>query len=217
MPKKPIDYSKACIYKIVCKDPTIKDCYVGSTTDLIRRRGQHKTVCNNANRNSFNFLVYQFIRENGGWDNWEVLHVEDYPCSNKNELEKREREVLEELAATLNRVIPTRTKKEYKQTDTYKAQDKRYREQNREEILQKKKDYYYKVKGKISEKKLCPCGTYYQVQHKARHYKSKKHQNYVKQYAKQLAESFEGSTENLNQELRLELEGQEIQKRQRKT
>ena len=180
MPKKPIDYSKACIYKIVCKDPTIKDCYVGSTTDLIRRRQNHKHSCINENNKDYNIYLYQFIRENGGFNNWEVVKVEDYPCRDVEDLHKREREVLEELGATLNRVIPTRTKKEYKQTDKYKAQVKRYREQNREKILHKKKEYYYKVKEKVSEKKLCPCGTYYQVQHKARHCRSQKHQKYLK-------------------------------------
>ena len=30
MPKLEIDYSKAIMYKIVCKDPTIKELYVGS-------------------------------------------------------------------------------------------------------------------------------------------------------------------------------------------
>ena len=33
------DYSKALIYKISCRDPSITDCYVGSTTNLIMRDG----------------------------------------------------------------------------------------------------------------------------------------------------------------------------------
>ena len=41
MPKTPIDYSKACIYKICCKDVEIVDVYVGSTTNLIQRRKSH--------------------------------------------------------------------------------------------------------------------------------------------------------------------------------
>ena len=42
MPKENIDYSKTIIYKIVCKDIDIEDCYVGSTTDFVRRKSEHK-------------------------------------------------------------------------------------------------------------------------------------------------------------------------------
>jgi len=34
MPRTPVDYSKTIIYKIVCKDLSIVDLYVGHTTDL---------------------------------------------------------------------------------------------------------------------------------------------------------------------------------------
>lgn len=37
MTRKPIDYSKGKIYKIVCKDLDIIDIYVGSTTDFIEK------------------------------------------------------------------------------------------------------------------------------------------------------------------------------------
>jgi hypothetical protein len=38
MPRLPIDYSKSIIYKIVCKDLDVKDCYVGSTTNFTNRK-----------------------------------------------------------------------------------------------------------------------------------------------------------------------------------
>ena len=38
MPHKPTDYSKTIIYKIVCKNPEIKNTYVGSTTDFASRK-----------------------------------------------------------------------------------------------------------------------------------------------------------------------------------
>jgi hypothetical protein len=47
MPKENIDYSKTIIYKIVCKDVNIKDCYVGSTTNFTNRKGQHKNIAIN--------------------------------------------------------------------------------------------------------------------------------------------------------------------------
>ena len=42
MPRLPIDYSKTIIYRIVCKNPEIKDCYVGQTTDFTSRKSCHK-------------------------------------------------------------------------------------------------------------------------------------------------------------------------------
>ena len=42
MPLIPIDYSKTIIYKIVCNDLNICVVYVGSTTDFIRRKNEHK-------------------------------------------------------------------------------------------------------------------------------------------------------------------------------
>jgi len=44
MPKQKIDYSKGLIYKLVCRDVTVKDAYVGSTTNFDQRKGGHKTV-----------------------------------------------------------------------------------------------------------------------------------------------------------------------------
>ena len=41
MPKT-ADYSKGFIYKIVCNDITIPNLYVGSSTDWVKRKCQHK-------------------------------------------------------------------------------------------------------------------------------------------------------------------------------
>lgn len=57
MPRKEIDYSKTVMYKIVCNDLTVKDCYVGSTTDFTNRKGQHKSCCINENLKNYNLKV----------------------------------------------------------------------------------------------------------------------------------------------------------------
>ena len=59
MPKLPIDYSKTIIYKIVCNDTNITDCYVGHTTDFTRRKQLHKNDCNNPNGKN---IIIKFIR-----------------------------------------------------------------------------------------------------------------------------------------------------------
>ena len=69
MPKTPIDYSKTIIYKIVCKDLSVKDLYVGHTTDFIRRKYKHISVCCNPEDKNYSSKLYECIRKNGRWDN----------------------------------------------------------------------------------------------------------------------------------------------------
>ena len=38
MPKTSLDYKKAAIYRIVCRDVTLKETYVGSTTNFEKRK-----------------------------------------------------------------------------------------------------------------------------------------------------------------------------------
>lgn len=162
MPLTPIKYENGLIYKIVCNDPNITDCYVGSTTNIVKRRQQHKCNCNNEKSRDYNYYVYQFIRDNGGWDNWSLVLIESFSCNNKLELEKRERFFIEDLKATLNKVIPTRTEKEYREDN--KEKKKEYREENKEKIreyyeenkdylLEKSKEYYETNKDQIREQK----------------------------------------------------------------
>ena len=150
-----VDYSKGLIYKLCCKDASITDIYIGSTTNMRHRKSQHKTACNNPNDKAYNFKSYQFIRENGGWYNWTMVLVEYVNCNSKIELEKEERVVIELLKPTLNYVIPTRTSKEYYEVHKEKKSDynKKYRELNRTKLLVKDKIKYEKNKEKILEQK----------------------------------------------------------------
>lgn len=139
MPRLPINYQNTIIYKICCKDPDVTDIYVGLTTDLRNRRNTHKCHCNNVKCSQYNSYMYRFIRDNGGWDNWQIVVVENFPCQNKTEGEQRERYWLEYLHATLNKNVPTRTIEEYRTTDTYKEYIKQYKIKNRERIKEKDK------------------------------------------------------------------------------
>ncbi len=197
MPKLPIDYSKALIYKIVCKDLNIKDCYVGSTTDFRKRKTNHKADCNNANGKNYNFNVYKFIRENGGWDNWTIVLIENYPCENKLELLKRERELTEQLNGNLNSVRNQGIKKQLGEQyskiksaqyyianiDKIKEKKRKYCEKNADKIKETKRKYRVenadKIKQHKSQKHICGCGSEYSLCHKLRHERTQKHQDYI--------------------------------------
>jgi hypothetical protein len=176
MPQKPCDYSKTKIYKIVCKDPIITNTYVGHTTDIIRRKAQHKRTCNNPNNRDYNIYLYQFIREKGGWENWSLIVIEDYPCLNKNEAERKEREYIENIGATLNKQIPTRSKSEYYETnkDDIKLKKKIYNTQNKEKRALNDKIWRENNQEKVSEK-----NKYYYEENKA----------YIKSQQKELREN----------------------------
>jgi hypothetical protein len=49
--------------------------YVGHTTDFTKRKNNHKKSCNNSKSKDYNLKVYDFIRKNGGWDNWSIVLV----------------------------------------------------------------------------------------------------------------------------------------------
>jgi hypothetical protein len=89
MPKTEIDYSKTIIYKITCKDTSIKDTYVGHTTNLTQRKHYHKQCCINGVSNSG---IYDIIRENGGWTNWLMESIVEHNCSDHNEAKIKEKE-----------------------------------------------------------------------------------------------------------------------------
>ena len=149
-----VNYENSMIYKLCCKDTNIKEIYIGSTTNFKERKRKHRSSCNNENNKMLNFKVYKFIRENGGWTNWDMILIEKVSCNCKLELHKIEREYIEKYNSSLNCHIPSRTTKEYTvdNKDKIKLKDKKYYERNKDIISEKNKNYYEKNKDIISER-----------------------------------------------------------------
>jgi len=157
MPKIAIDYSKTIIYQIRCLDKNITDIYIGHTTDFTQRQSKHKSKCNTG----VDMIIYNTIRNNGGWNNWIMEILETCNCKDVNEAKIKEREWYEKLQPKLNNCVPIQTKEErekshlkryqknkdyYKQyRDEHKNESAEYRaeyyEQNREKLLEQKKEY----------------------------------------------------------------------------
>ena len=175
MPK----YENAVVYKLCCDDPEITDMYVGSTCNFKVRKWNHKSNCNNENREGYNRYVYRFVREHGGWDAWSMILVKKYPhVVDNQELLKKERKWITRLKATLNQKVPGNLlklgKTEY---------DKQYRELNRDKITeyskQHSKQYYSNNKEQIKahqlEKIKCECGCLISRANISAHRKTQKH------------------------------------------
>jgi len=155
-----MDYSKTIIYKIVCNDLNVTDVYVGHTTNMVKRRCFHKSSCNNENSIHHNYKVYQTIRANGGWDNWSMIQICEFPCNNQEQARAEERKHYELLNASLNMIKPmiyesekVEYDKEYRAANKEKkvGYDKEYRAANRDTILEKHKEYYEANKDKIAK------------------------------------------------------------------
>ena len=180
-----VNYNNSYIYKLCCKDTDITDIYIGSTTNFINRKCQHKCCCNSINRKGYNIKVYQFIREHGGWENWTMILIEKVNVNCKLELHKIERKYIEELQPSLNKALPLRTCKESRKQyyennkDFYKQYNKEYRENNKEKLNKDKKEYYQNNKEAIKEclklKIICECGSVVRKDAISRHIKTKKH------------------------------------------
>jgi hypothetical protein len=103
MPKDTIDYSNTIIYKIFCNDKTINDVYVGHTTNFTNRKHSHKRACCNLDNK---LKIYNTIRQNGGWDNWNMVEIAKYNCSDNTEARIKEQQHYEELNSNLNSCPP---------------------------------------------------------------------------------------------------------------
>jgi hypothetical protein len=106
MPKTEIDYSNTIIYKITCKDDAIKDLYVGHTTNFVQRKHAHKQSCINVKSANYKCKLYEVLRANGGWNNWNMETIDFFNCKNLFEARQKEQEYFISLKATLNSIEP---------------------------------------------------------------------------------------------------------------
>lgn len=143
MPKVAMDYSRTVIYHFVCQDTNIHCSYVGSTTNFTKRKRQHKCGCQKESGEGYNYLLYQTIRDNGGWTNWSMVPLEEYPCENKTQQRIREQYWINSLKPELNMKSAHATKGEYyqKHAEEIKERSRVRRETHAEELKEYQKEY----------------------------------------------------------------------------
>ena len=160
MTKKPSDYTKCVIYKLVCYDTTYPEVYVGHTTNFTQRKRYHKCAYFNENNPNHSCPVYGFMKEHGGWENFVMLQIEEFPCETKREAEAREEHWRKELKATLNghqcfttteekRIQKRELNRVWQKNEGYekhRLSQKKYCDANREKMKAYHKDYYQRKK-----------------------------------------------------------------------
>lgn len=142
------DYSKGKIYAI--RSPNTEQVYIGSTTQALSRRiAEHK--------NKPYETKSKIILEAG--DAYIEL-IEEFPCDNKEQLNKREGEVMRATPNCINKQIAGRTHKEsvkaYKDANKEKISEagKVYREKNREKYNQYQREYRVKKSKEHPEQEV---------------------------------------------------------------
>ena len=120
-----VNYKDGKIYKIVCNTSGLT--YYGSTVQpLYKRLYTHKNQLNCSSK---------VIIEGGNYD---ISLVELFECNSKEELHSRERYFIENNKC-VNKIIPTRTQKEW--IEQNKDKIKEYREKNIDKIHIREKKY----------------------------------------------------------------------------
>ena len=154
------NYKQAKIYKIVCNKTGL--VYVGATCKplLCQRLAKHVSDHKQHLNGKCGYTTSFKIIEN---DDYFIELIEQKECNSKDELNKLEGKFIREIEC-VNKVIPDRTLKEYRQA-------------NKDKI----KEYYQNNKEKINQKFTCQCGSKYRHSDKVRHEKSKKHNSLLHQ------------------------------------
>ena len=139
--------------------------YVGSTIETLSQRfARHKGHCYNVKERGYNMLLYKTIRTKE-WDDFYIELYENCPCKSKEELNKREGEIIREIG-TMNVKISGNVvdKKDYNKSYYQKNKNKWFSEEaieqrkeyeQTEKYKEIKKNYdskrYYKNKNQTSE------------------------------------------------------------------
>ena len=145
MPKITPNYQNNLIYKIQHK--TIDGLiYIGSTTNFTQRKSKHKSNSCNENTKQYNQPKYKIIRENGGWDMFNMVLVKKYPCNDHLEAFAEEEKIMREMNANMNHkrcFLSKEEQEEYRKQyyETHKEEIKQYRETHKEESKEYGKQY----------------------------------------------------------------------------
>jgi hypothetical protein len=106
MPNVKIDYSNTIFYKIYCKDSNISDLYIGHTTNFVQRKHGHKQSCINPKAINHNCKLYKVIRDNSGWDNWNMDIIAFHNCEDLLSAKRYEQQYYKDYKANLNSIEP---------------------------------------------------------------------------------------------------------------
>lgn len=135
--------------------------YVGSTNNLEQRISFHKKSFLNDKSCKYNYNIYQFIRENGGLENFSISSIEEFDCDNVLEARQREQYFINSYSNSgyilLNKNNAFTNVKQYRKDyyeaniENIKENTKKYRNENKGKYKEYMKNYAAENKEKIIE------------------------------------------------------------------
>jgi len=153
-----VNYQNGKIYKI--ESNLGNKIYIGSTTKdyLSQRMDKHrkdfKEWVNKKNSSRIIPHLRSFdIFEEYGLESCKIILIECCPCNSKDELVAEEVYYIKTLEC-VNKVIPNRTNKEYKEDNKewIKEKNKKFYDEHKNEIYERNKAYYKEYREKNKEK-----------------------------------------------------------------
>jgi hypothetical protein len=128
------------IYEIKPLDKELEYSYIGSTKNFTRRKSTHKTVCNSLKTDKKVRTLYKFMVENGGWDAFVMVPIEEFECDTKTQARIQEQLWIDKNEKKLNMIKAYISNEELKINT--KERKKNYRFINKDYITEQKKQYY---------------------------------------------------------------------------
>jgi intracellular sulfur oxidation DsrE/DsrF family protein len=138
------DFTNSIIYHIRHMESK-EVVYVGSTTNFSQRKAKHKYLWNKEGK-EFKYPIYCHIRDNGGFDYFEIIPIKSLKLENKTELIIAEQVEIDKHRNLVNR------QKAHMTIEEHKEYDKKWREEHKEELKEYNKQYYQEHKEIINEK-----------------------------------------------------------------
>ena len=146
---------------------------------MTRHRASYKSYNKSPETRARNTLYNMF--DEYGVDNCKIELIEYYPCSTREELRRREGEVIKETEC-VNKRVEGRTRQEYLQDNQEYRREycKNYNATHKESISENKKKYFEDKKDHLTEIIECDCGAKISRHWMNDHKKSELHQRYLK-------------------------------------
>ena len=154
------DFTNSIIYHIRHMESK-EVVYVGSTTNFSNRKGKHKYLWNKEG-NHFKIPIYCHIRDNGGFDCFEIIPIQSLKLENKTQLLIAEQVEIDRHSTLVNSYKAHTTFEEKRIDNIEKCKKwwennseklKKYYQENKENINEKHKNYREANKEQIKEKR----------------------------------------------------------------
>jgi len=177
------DYNNGKIYKIVVNNTEDEyRPYIGSTTKeyLSQRLTRHRTSYSSHKNGKRDSLASFNLFDKYGIENCEIILIENYPCTTKDELHARERYWFDNMEnCNINKPMRTEEEVNNKGKIYYNKrmeQDTEFNKKLYQRQLELHPDFNEKKK---QDKYTCECGSHIRATGKPKHNKTKKHLDYI--------------------------------------